>query len=1321
MKNRGIGTRKLYIYGILVALLGVFVIAGWIFDIPVLKSVIPGYSTMKLNTALSFVLLGLGFAGIQSDRPMRIKAGIILSLTCLIVGLITASEYIFQSNLGIDEFFVKDETALILGYPYPGRMAAATAFNFILLSTSLLLVTSTYKVARVVGQQLIQLAIGIAIIAIVGYLYDVPSFYKLSFLTSMSIHTSVSFSVLGIAALFLNPSIGITNLFIGDKIGHVMARRLVPLMLVMFLVLGLLGGKAYKASLVSVDFGIAMFAFMAALVGLFLIWNTARNLNRVDKKRSEAEEALQEFNKSLEATVSLRTKELEDSLNRIQTLSERFKIATMGAKMGIWDFDVVKNELIWDDTMYALYGVDKKDFSGVYDAWQATVHPDDAAAADQTVNEALKSGDELNIEFRVLLKDKSVRYIKGRAAIKRDNRGNAVRMTGVNWDISDLKIAEEKLEESMRMNRVFVDQAPSAIAMFDTEMRYIAASKEWIKDYGLEGKEIIGKSHYVIFPEIGEDWKAIHQECLAGGVNQCEEASFERADGSVQWITWDVRPWFISDGHIGGILMYTADITQAKEREQERRRMEEILDKTTDVARIGGWEVDLLRNKILWTPMTKEIHEVPADFQPNMETAIDFFKEGESRTIINEAVTAAIEYGTPYDVEVQLVTGKGNEIWTRAMGQAEFKEGKCIRLYGVFQDIDQRKKEQNELANSEAQFRGAFEFSAIGMALVSLEGKWLRVNSQIPAMLGYSEKELLQKTFQEITHPDDLENDIDLVKRTLRGEINSYNLEKRYFHKNGSVVWGLLSVSLLRDTGGNPVHFISQIEDITKRKLAEEEVRDLNQQMTAIFDSGTQVSIIGTDPNGLITYFSKGSETLLGYASEEMVGLRTPAILHMKEEVEKRGNELTKKFARKIEGFDVFVEVARQEKFESREWTYRRKDGTTFPVQLVVTAIRDEFSVITGFLGIATDITERKESEDKFKGLLESAPDAMVIVDREGKIVIVNSQTIKLFGYTREELEGRPVELLIPTRFSQVHKGHRDMYFHNPLTRPMGEDLELYGQKKDGHEFAIEISLSPIETKEGTLVSAAIRDITERKAAQRSLEEMAADLTNRNKQLANFAHITSHNLRAPVSNLNSLLSIYHTVEDQLEKKEIFDRFEKVISHLSSTLNELVEALKIKENADLDRAHLFFEDVLKKTGEIMTAEIWETGAKITSDFKEVPKIDYNQGYLESIFQNLIGNAIKYRSPDRAPEIFIKTYLEDNRPVITFTDNGLGIDLNRHGNKIFGLHKTFHRHAEAKGVGLFITKTQVEAMGGEIGVESEVGKGSTFTIRFKKNEI
>lgn len=423
--------------------------------------------------------------------------------------------------------------------------------------------------------------------------------------------------------------------------------------------------------------------------------------------------------------------------------------------------------------------------------------------------------------------------------------GDVIGFTKITRDLTEKRAAEQLLKDGYEKILRFVEHAPSAIAMFDTNMCYVAASQQWFTDYKLLGKDIIGQSHYEVFPEIGENWKYIHRLCMQGHIDKCDEAYFLRADGTEQWLKWEVRPWYISEGTVGGIIMYTADVTANKIREREKELLQE------------------------------------------------------------------------------------------------------------------------ELKISEQRFRESFEHSAIGMALVSPEGKWVQINKKVSEMLGYTETELLSKTFQDITHSDDLESDLLKVQSLLAGRKSTYQMEKRYYHKNGNIIWVLLSVSLIRDTNGEPLYFVSQIEDITTRKKAEEELKKVNRELTAIFNSGIYVSIIGTTPNGTITHFSKGAENMLGYTAAEMIGKQTPAVIHIENEIVQRGKELTSLFGRPISGFDVFVEYARQGKHESREWTYIRKDGTTFPVQLVVTAIKNEMGEITGYLGIATDLSEQKLMEEQ--------------------------------------------------------------------------------------------------------------------------------------------------------------------------------------------------------------------------------------------------------------------------------------------------------------------------------------------------------------------
>lgn len=290
--------------GVFIILAGMFVVAGWLFDIQFLKTVGPDFVSMKINSALCFVFSGaLLILNYYRDNKNIRRSYFLCTAVILLIGLITLTQYLFHYNTGIDEFLYTDIDSVKEGLRYPGRMSAATSFCFTVMGIVFLLFNSNNRTSKVVSQLLLHFVTLISFLAMVGYIYSVPSFYTLSLVNSMAFHTSVLLFLLSIAASFINPHVGITGLFTGFRTGNIMARRLFPLMVLILLILGYLQLLAHWNAWVTVGLGNALFVISFMIVGLLLIWSTANRLTRLDIRREESEEKSLSLERQLHHTM----------------------------------------------------------------------------------------------------------------------------------------------------------------------------------------------------------------------------------------------------------------------------------------------------------------------------------------------------------------------------------------------------------------------------------------------------------------------------------------------------------------------------------------------------------------------------------------------------------------------------------------------------------------------------------------------------------------------------------------------------------------------------------------------------------------------------------------------------------------------------------------------------------------------------------------------------------------------------------------------------------------------------------------------------------
>jgi PAS domain S-box-containing protein len=387
--------------------------------------------------------------------------------------------------------------------------------------------------------------------------------------------------------------------------------------------------------------------------------------------------------------------------------------------------------------------------------------------------------------------------------------------------------------------------------------------------------------------------------------------------------------------------------------------------------------------------------------------------------------------------------------------------------------------------------------------------------------------------------------------------------------------------------------------------------------------------------------------------------------------------------------------------------------------------LKDDDGKAIRMIGAIQDITKQKEEELRLK-LLETVivqtKDSIMITeanfnkDKLPKIVYVNPAFSSMTGYNSHEIVGQSPDFL-KGKNSNIDGIKKIISTIENKTESL---IEMICYKKNREEFWLRFSMIPIYNSEGELSHwvSIQRDVSEEKIQEKEKEQLINELTQTNKDLKQFSYITSHNLRAPLSNLTGLLTLIEdiTVEDE-ELREIIEGFNKSTHLLNDTVNDLTKVMIIKDNQSIQKETVSLKDIFENVFNQITFQIDTHKPILKLDFDNVPSLKINKSYIESILLNLLTNSLKYKSDNRILKISIAAQQVNNMVTLIFKDNGIGIDLNRNKDKIFGLYQRFHNYPDSKGLGLYLVKSQVEAMGGTISIESEVGKGTTFTLTFK----
>jgi PAS domain S-box-containing protein len=591
--------------------------------------------------------------------------------------------------------------------------------------------------------------------------------------------------------------------------------------------------------------------------------------------------------------------------------------------------------------------------------------------------------------------------------------------------------------------------------------------------------------------------------------------------------------------------------------------------------------------------------------------------------------------------------------------------------------------------------------------MIDPQGQILSWNAGAERIKGYKAEEIIGRNFSCFFPQQDIERGRPEEVLRLTAAYGRHEEQGMRVRKDGSRFVASVTFTALRDRNGDLRGYSEFSHDLSESKESEARYRGL----------------LEAAPDAMVVVNSGGEIVLLNVQAEKQFGYRRDELIG-----QKLKNIIPEGFAERLlaDGLRSVEDALAQQIGTGIELIARRKDASEFPIEIMLSPLESAEGILV--TAAIRDISVRKDAErhlaqmeGRYRGLLEAAPDAMVVVNQGGEIVLLNVQAEKQFGYRRDELIGQKLKNIIPEGFAERLVADALRSAEDALAQHIGTGIELIARRKDASEFPIEIMLSPLESAEGILVTAAIRDISVRKRSEEHLVKTMGDLKRSNDELEQFAYVASHDLQEPLR----MVASYTQLLAQRYKGRLDSDADEFIAYAvdgSTRMQRLIQDLLTYSRAGTNRTavrEISSESALKKALENLRATIEESGAVVTHD--QLPAITTDGTQLAQVFQNLIGNAIKYHGAE-VPHVHVSAMNNGgNEWIFSVRDNGLGIDP-KYFERIFIIFQRLHGPKEFKGtgIGLAICKKVLEGLGGRIWVESQPKNGSTFYFTLPQSD-
>ncbi|QCX01285.1 PAS domain S-box protein [Aggregatimonas sangjinii] len=606
-------------------------------------------------------------------------------------------------------------------------------------------------------------------------------------------------------------------------------------------------------------------------------------------------------------------------------------------------------------------------------------------------------------------------------------------------------------------NTSLLQQLPTSIALLDTDFRLIDASRHWMEKFGLQSSDIKGKTIFEIFPRLSNDWKT-RLEYAMDGLKDIQIMDRVKTSKQIsENFIWNLNPWKDGYGNEIGVVITVKEVPKTKELQLELKRTKNLLDQKGKIARIGSWDYSVITDELFLAPAVREIFNVNNNSKITLDMATGFYRQGESRRCIQEAIQNAIHNGLPWNENLELLQRDGKRIWVNTIGRPKFKDGKCTRIIGTVQDITEKMNSDTTkvVQTIGSNFEDFFDFSPVGMVITDYKsGKILNCNEALSSITGYTKEQMTGKFFPRFVN--------------------------------------------LSAAGG-------------KSKIA----KCLNE---------------------------KGS----------------------------------------------------------------------FKIDRVV-------------LG-----TESGEN---------------IIISIKSKL----------------------------------------------LTNSLNE----------------------------TQVLSVVQDVSPVNHQIKNLKTRISEFEISQEKLVNFAHMVSHNLKGHATNFSLLLGFLKQETNERERNKVVSVLCEGAEHLTDTIKGLREIVSIRNNERCKKEAITLNDAIYKTEQRLAGLVKRQSVKIVNEIPDSLKVKAVPVYLDSILGNCMSNAIRYRKKFKAPVLVLSATVQGKYTVLSIEDNGIGIDMAKDEEKLFALYKTLNNEGDSQGMGLYLTKYQMDLMKGKIEVESAIGEGATFKFYFPNN--